>query len=285
MPQENGDQVRRAAATAPANEPVASSARATGAMPRTRGASVIGQGALDVDEHHLKRLPRLDRDATLGQHLRVALAPWTSKVMVGAFAAAVTGRIRAGRFRRSDALTAGALIALEPFTEWLIHVYVLHAKPFEVAGRWVDPSAGRNHRRHHLDPDDPAKVFVPPEDLAQLAVTVGAVTALMTRDRRGRLTIASTALGLLCVYEWTHYLVHTKYQPKSRYYRGIWRAHRWHHFRNEHYWFGITNNTGDRVLGTMPDKSEVPKSGTVRTLGVNSDDGADWRCADRRTDQ
>jgi hypothetical protein len=193
--------------------------------------------------------------------------------MVGALATAAVARVRAGRFRKADAVTAATLVALEPFTEWFIHVYVLHAKPVEVAGHTFDASAGRNHRRHHLDPDDPAKVFIPPEDLAQLAVAVGATTMLATKDTRMRLTVATTALSLLCVYEWTHYLVHTKHAPKSAYYRGIWRAHRWHHFRNEHYWFGITNNTGDRVLGTMPDKGDVPQSDTVRTLGVESDDG------------
>ncbi len=60
------------------------------------------------------------------------------------------------------------------------------------------------------------------------------------------------ALGL--VYEWTHYLIHSDYKPKkTRVYRAVWRNHRHHHFKNEHYWFTVTSTgTADRVLGTYP---------------------------------
>ena len=71
---------------------------------------------------------------------------------------------------------------------------------------------------------------------------------------------------LVGVYEWTHYLIHTAYRPKSAAYRRIWRNHRLHHFKNEHYWHGITNTLADRVLGTDPDQREVPRSATARTL-------------------
>ena len=36
-----------------------------------------------------------------------------------------------------------------------------------------------------------------------------------------------SALGLS--YEWTHYLIHSDYKPKTRVYRAIWRNHRQHH--------------------------------------------------------
>jgi sterol desaturase/sphingolipid hydroxylase (fatty acid hydroxylase superfamily) len=87
------------------------------------------------------------------------------------------------------------------------------------------------------------------------AVPVGAlVTALLT------------GYALVGVYEWTHFLIHTGYRPRSRYYRSIWRTHRLHHFKNERYWHGITNTVGDRVLGTFPDQRDIPRSRTARTL-------------------
>jgi hypothetical protein len=46
----------------------------------------------------------------------------------------------------------------------------------------------------------------------------------------------------------------------------VWRNHRLHHFKNERYWHGITNTVADRVLGTMPVHTEVPRSKTARTL-------------------
>jgi hypothetical protein len=39
-----------------------------------------------------------------------------------------------------------------------------------------------------------------------------------------------------------------------------------HHFKNEHFWHGVTNKLSDRVLGTDPDQREVPRSETARTL-------------------
>jgi len=37
-------------------------------------------------------------------------------------------------------------------------------------------------------------------------------------------------------YEWVHYLTHTSYRPRTAFYRRMWRNHRLHHFKNEHYW-------------------------------------------------
>jgi sterol desaturase/sphingolipid hydroxylase (fatty acid hydroxylase superfamily) len=70
-------------------------------------------------------------------------------------------------------------------------------------------------------------------------------------------------------YEWAHYLMHAPYRPKSQWFRNVSRNHVLHHFKNEHYWFGVTTSIGDRVLGTRPDGSTIPVSPTVRTLGVD----------------
>jgi len=67
-------------------------------------------------------------------------------------------------------------------------------------------------------------------------------------------------------YEWTHHLIHTDYVPRSRFYKGLWRAHRLHHFRNENYWYGVTSGLGDRLLGTYPGKDDVPLSPTATTF-------------------
>jgi hypothetical protein len=47
----------------------------------------------------------------------------------------------------------------------------------------------------------------------------------------------------------------------------VWRNHRLHHYKNEHYWFTVTSSgTADRVLGTYPDAETVRTSGTARAL-------------------
>ncbi|AHD05525.1 hypothetical protein ERICI_02230 [Paenibacillus larvae subsp. larvae] len=42
--------------------------------------------------------------------------------------------------------------------------------------------------------------------------------------------------------------------------------HLWHHFKNEQYWYGVTNPVFDLTLHTYKDGKEVEKSGTTRNM-------------------
>jgi sterol desaturase/sphingolipid hydroxylase (fatty acid hydroxylase superfamily) len=125
----------------------------------------------------------------------------------------------------------------------------------------------RKHRAHHADPKDAGLVFIPMPALLGLVLGLAAVLLLAMPLSRG-LSALLGAYAVLFAYEWTHFLIHSSYRPRHRVYRSIWRAHRNHHFRNEHYWFGVTTNVADHVLGTFPDRSAVEVSPTARTLGV-----------------
>jgi len=73
--------------------------------------------------------------------------------------------------------------------------------------------------------------------------------------------------ALMFNYEWVHYLVHSDYRPNSRAFRSVWRNHRLHHYKNEHYWFTVTSaGTADRLFGTYPDAADVETSPTVKAL-------------------
>jgi hypothetical protein len=65
-----------------------------------------------------------------------------------------------------------------------------------------------------------------------------------------------------------HFLVHTRWRPRWRPYQVLWRNHRLHHYKNEHFWFGVTRLAADRWLGTQPARDAVATSPTCRTLGV-----------------
>ena len=80
--------------------------------------------------------------------------------------------------------------------------------------------------------------------------------------------ITWTMLSLL-TYEWIHFLTHTSYKPKGRVYKRQWRLHRLHHFKNEHYWYGVSMLGADRPLHTAPRPEAVKKSDTCRTLGID----------------
>ena len=190
------------------------------------------------------------------------------RLLVPAALAALATRLGLRGWRRRDVGIATAILAVEPFTEWIIHVGLLHFRPRDVAGRRIDPLVARKHREHHADPKDAELIFIPMEVL-RLSIPASLVGWFLgERNVRTAMTGVATSLAMLTAYEWTHYLIHSEYRPRHRPYRGIWRAHRLHHFRNEHYWFGVTMHGADRVLRTFPERDAVPVSPTARTLGI-----------------
>jgi sterol desaturase/sphingolipid hydroxylase (fatty acid hydroxylase superfamily) len=199
------------------------------------------------------------------------LARWfirrpTPRLMAGFLAAAVVGRATEGKPRRSDAAVAAAMVAAQPLTEFVIHTRLLHRRPTRWRGRTIDPVAAHDHRIHHADPKDLSWVFVP---LPTLLIGFGAAAAgacIPGADRRLTSTAAVTGGALLAAYEWSHYLMHTGYRPKTGWFRSRFRTHRLHHYRNEKYWFGVTTHLADQAFGTMPVPGEVPRSETARSL-------------------
>jgi sterol desaturase/sphingolipid hydroxylase (fatty acid hydroxylase superfamily) len=204
---------------------------------------------------------------SLGQAWRAFVrhrSPWmiAATLMFG-----LVARFVAGDWRWSDAVLPLALVATFPAIEWVIHVCILHWRPRRVGRVELDTLLARKHRAHHADPRDIPLVFIPWQVLAWLLPTYVALAFLVfPRDGLGlTFVVAATALGL--AYEWTHYLVHSDYRPRSRAYRAVWRNHRLHHYKNEHYWFTVTTaGTADRLLGSYPDPSTVETSPTVRAL-------------------
>ena len=192
-------------------------------------------------------------------------SPRILAALAGGFGAA---RLSAGGFSPWDLAAAGAVLALWPLQEWLIHVLILHYRPRRIAGRSVDFLVPRKHRAHHRDPWRLELVFIP------LPVYLG-VPALLVLALWLAASALPRALGVLAVYfalalnyEWIHFLIHTRYPPRRALYRRVWRNHLLHHFKNEHYWFGVTMLGGDRLFGTAADPERVPTSPTARTLGV-----------------
>jgi hypothetical protein len=216
---------------------------------------------------------------TLGHAWREFRAKPSPKIIAAGVVLALTARIALGGWSWRDAAAAAAMLVVYPFGEWAIHVYLLHLRPFRFRGRDVDLPTARAHREHHEDPASLGLILLGRgEALALLLAAVPATVGLGAAAASlvpGPLPLAPlvTALlagyGLVAVYEWTHFLIHTAYRPRSRYYRSIWRNHRLHHFKNEHHWHGITNTVSDRLLGTYPDQRDVPRSETARTLEPN----------------
>ena len=210
-----------------------------------------------------------------------AFTRYTSpRVIAGALLLAIVLRVVIGEWSWQVALVPAYLILTEPITEWLIHVYVLHARGVKVGGHTVEPLAAREHRAHHAAPTELRWVFIPKVALLAFLPTIALLVflyALVATALAGGSLVAEWATALvvayaiLAGYEWCHFLIHTPYRPKRWYYKLIWRNHRLHHYKNEHFWFGVTSHVGDVVLHTNPSQSSVPKSPTARTLSGTAD--------------
>ena len=191
-------------------------------------------------------------------------SPWLLAI---AFVGSAVARVAVGDWRWSDAALPFVVLAGFPFAEWMIHVFVLHWRPRRIGGVVIDPLLGRKHRQHHADPKIAKLIFIPLESLAGAFVSALVVAFLIIPRTGLGLTFLTVVFGIGVLYEWSHFLVHTDYKPKTWFYRTMYRNHRLHHFKNEHYWFAVTSpGLADRVLGTYPDPQSVKSSPTAKNL-------------------
>ena len=194
-------------------------------------------------------------------------------MVVGA-AVAITARLIVGGWGPIDLVVIAVTGVTLGSVEWVLHLYLLHAP--EDSMRMKRFHTGSGHREHHLDPHEVGWVLLGGLDALVFQILIAGWTAVWAMPLLlftgsallgPYLTALSAAYISLAHYEWVHLLVHTRYRPKTRYYKRLAKNHRLHHYRNELYWLGVTTNLGDRVLGTYPkDKSDVPLSDTARTL-------------------
>lgn len=216
-----------------------------------------------------------ERDMTLAGAFAIWLRELQPKVLIAhllgwlGYRAYLLGQ---GDWGALDLIPLVVILALHPFGEWLIHVFILHHRPRKILGLRFDYHAARMHRLHHRDPWDLRFVLMPLPIMA-LGSAAGAALYWLLAPTPGVWATAMLATaGIMLYYEWIHFLTHTSYRPKGRMYKRQWRLHRLHHFKNEKYWMGVTRHLGDIVLGTFPEPDEVEASATARTLGLDDDD-------------
>jgi len=213
----------------------------------------------------------------LGACWREFMAHFSPRAALAALAIALCARLYVGEWSWRDLLPPLALLAAQPFVEWVIHKYLLHLPPIQVFGRRIELYGSIQHRNHHLAPSDLDRVLLKPIEVMSFLVQIAIAMALITLAVAAPIGwpviplaltgIVFAYIGLLR-YEFSHFLIHTPYVPRTRWYRTIWRNHRLHHFKHEGYWMGVSSNLGDRLLHTNPDQRSIQKSPTARTLGV-----------------
>jgi hypothetical protein len=206
-------------------------------------------------------LPRDGRSA-----FRVFAAHPSSQLIVVFVLLSAALRLSFGHFVWGDAVVAAIAIAYFPFNEWLIHVFMLHYRPRKVFGRTVDFYLPVTHRRHHADPWNLQWVFIPRHVHALTAPAIALILWALWPWKELAMTYIVVYLMLGLHYEWVHFLAHIPWCPNNAYYQRRVREHRYHHFRNENFWWGVSMGLGDRVLGTAPAVEDVGRSGTTSKL-------------------
>lgn len=225
------------------------------------GGSTVAGERPRVDTHD-PRAPGLSlRDAFL-----IFTRQRSARIIAVMLTVALALRFVAGSFSGWDLMVMVALLCLHPFSEWVIHVGVLHWRPRRLGRLTIDTQLASEHRLHHQAPHDPQHWFIPMRGALVGFGIAAAVVGLIAPTIALWLSFLVGVNAIALVYEWTHYLCHTSYRPRGRMYRRLWRHHRLHHFKNEHYWMGVTMHLGDRVMHTLPSPRDVPTSATCRNL-------------------
>ncbi|MGH7789365.1 MAG: sterol desaturase family protein [Candidatus Binatia bacterium] len=222
--------------------------------------------AADVGTPTATTLAASDSPRTLAEAIPVFLRHTSPRVVIALLAFALALRVWVGDWSWWNLVPVAALSLYWPVQEWLIHVFILHYKPMTVLGRRLDFHVPQKHRAHHRAPWQLELLFIPQQSFWYTVPLIVALWFALTPTPALALTGIVTHLALALHYEWVHFLVHTRVMPRTALYQRLWRNHRLHHFKNEHYWFGVTMLSGDRLLHTAPAVGDVPTSPTARAL-------------------
>ena len=123
------------------------------------------------------------------------------------------------------------------------------------------------HYGHHEEPNDIPLIFAPILSVIILFIALFGITLLFTFN----LGIATSFLfGVIIYYlhyEWMHLGHHIPgYKHLFPWSNKLKTAHQLHHYRNENYWWGITNSLGDKIMGTYKTHQDVPMSKSIKNI-------------------
>jgi hypothetical protein len=163
-------------------------------------------------------------------------------------------------------LPLAALVVLVPFYEWIVHKYFLHLS-FRSRFPRFQNYLNTIHSSHHADPKEVTTTFAPVAIGLTIPIQFFLVFWLLSGSVETGVAAAFLTQAYYLFYEWMHLAHHLDfYRPKTAWGARLRRAHAWHHYKNEHYWWGVTSNFADRVLGTMPEPEDVARSHSVKEL-------------------
>ncbi len=138
--------------------------------------------------------------------------------------------------------------------EYFGHRYLFH---YEFPGRFGARIHFLIHGVHHVHPNDPLRLVMPPLLSAPIMATALAITTLLFGWPVAFPVLMGFLIGYL-VYDMTHYYLHHA-EPRTRIGLAMRRAHMLHHFRYPKRGFGVSAPWWDHVFKTAfeaPARSE-----------------------------
>lgn len=155
-------------------------------------------------------------------------------------------------------------MATYAMSEYLIHRFLFHMKT--PTNPFLLKMIKRLHFDHHVDPNNLKLLFLPLWFSLPGFFIYSFVFYLITVNIQLTIAFLAGVIVYFMYYEWKHYIAHKPIQPRTELGRRIKKAHLWHHFKNENYWFGVTHTSIDKTFGTYKDQKQVEKSETARNL-------------------
>ncbi len=210
--------------------------------------------------------PKTDNPKTAGEFF-TAFYRHLSPVLLSILTFGLLGlRIAMGNWSYVDLFAPVAILLFWPLLEWLIHVHLLHKKPFRCFGKTWDLTVSNTHRAHHANPSDLSDITINTEVFPVVVPLSFALAYWLFPSAELATGALATFFALALHYEFCHFIGHTRWCPPLEYYRRRQRMHRLHHYRDEKLWWGVSTGLGDVLLGTAPDLKSVEKSPTVHNV-------------------
>lgn len=153
--------------------------------------------------------------------------------------------------------------------EYITHRFIFHMKPPK--SPFLLKFMKRLHYDHHANPNDLHLLFLPLWFSLPAIAIFSVIVYLITWSFVMTNAFMAGVILLLLFYEWKHYVAHRPIQPVSPWGKWMKKFHLWHHYKNENYWYGVTNPAYDLLMGTLKDQKEVKLSETAKNLEKRED--------------
>lgn len=143
--------------------------------------------------------------------------------------------------------------------EYVAHRFVLHGLLKSLL-----PKAYEGHELHHIEPTDIRYLLTPLTYSVPLHIAFW-ITACLVFHSVHTGSAAMFGLSLYQLdYEWTHFVSHRPIMPRTRWGKWMKKYHLLHHYKNPHFWYGVTNPAIDMIVGTNANAKEIPTEGPKR---------------------